>query len=118
MWISASARGTVHLSFSAALERAGKGNLLLKLAEGVRSTHDRDGSVVLDINHGQMFTLNIVGSKILEMLERGCSQAQIVENISEKFRIRRDIVQRDVCEFLECLEKHRLVESHPPSGGG
>ena len=86
---------------------------MLKLSEGVRSTHGRDGSVVLDINHGQMFTLNIVGSKILEMLERGCSQAQIVEEISGRFRIRHDIVERDVHEFLECLEKHRLVESRP-----
>jgi hypothetical protein len=115
--MSACVRGTVHFSFSAALERAGKANPLLKIAEGVRSTHDRDGSVVLDIHHGQMFTLNIVGSKILEMLERGCSQAQIVESISGKFRIRPDIVERDVREFLECLEKHRLVESHPRSGG-
>ncbi len=86
---------------------------MLKIAEGVRSTHDRDGSVVLDINHGQMFTLNIVWSKILEMLERGCSQAQIVENISQKFRIRPDVVERDVREFLECLEKHKLVEFRP-----
>jgi hypothetical protein len=84
---------------------------LLKIAEGVRSTHDRDGGVVLDIHHGQMFTLNVAGSKILEMLERGCPETQMVEEISRKFRIRHDIVERDVREFLESLEKHQLLES-------
>ena len=83
---------------------------MLKIAEGVRSTHGRDGSVVLDIHHGQMFTLNIVGSKIIELLERGRSEAQIVESIAESFQIGRDIIERDVREFLECLQKHRLVE--------
>jgi Coenzyme PQQ synthesis protein D (PqqD) len=90
---------------------------LLKIAEGVRSTHDRDGAVVLDIHHGQMFTLNLVGSKILEMLERGCPETQMVEEISRKFRIRREIVERDVREFLECLEKHRLLEFRTTNSG-
>ena len=94
-----------------------KGNRLLKIAEGVRSTHDRDGGVVLDIRHGQMFTLNLVGSKILEMLKRGCPETQMVEEISRKFHIRQDIVERDVREFLECLEKHRLLETRAPNSG-
>jgi hypothetical protein len=101
----------------ATLQSKGKRNPLLKIAEGVRSSHDRDGAVVLNIHHGQMFTLNLVGSKILEMLERGCPETQMVEEISRKFRIRHDIVERDVREFLECLEKHRLLEFRAQDGG-
>ena len=115
--MSACARGTVFHIFPATLESPGKRNPLLKIAQGVRSTHDRDGAVVLDIHHGQMFTLNLVGSKILEMLERGCPETQMVEEITRKFRIRPDIVERDVREFLECLEKHRLVEVREQNGG-
>jgi hypothetical protein len=110
-------RDNVLRIFSETPESAGKGNPLLKIAEGVRSTHDRDGAVILDIHHGQMFTLNLVGSKILEMLERGCPETQMIEEISRKFRIRPDIVERDVREFLECLEKHRLVESRAQNSG-
>lgn len=90
---------------------------MLKIADGVRSTHERDGAIVLDIHHGQMFTLNIVGSKILGMMEHGWPETKIVEDISREFAIRPDIVERDVREFLECLEKHRLVEPHPRRGG-
>src|SRR5208282_2373006 len=108
-------RGSVHCIFSSVLGISRKGGKpVLKIAEGVRSTHDRDGAVILDIHHGQMFTLNLVGSKILEMLERGCPETQIVQEITRKFRIRPDIVERDVREFLECLEKHRLLESRAP----
>jgi Coenzyme PQQ synthesis protein D (PqqD) len=85
-------------------------NALLKMAERIRRTHGTDGGIILDINHGQMFTLNIVGSKILEMLERGVTEPQIVEEISCFFQIRQDIIERDVREFLDCLEKNRLVE--------
>jgi Coenzyme PQQ synthesis protein D (PqqD) len=111
------ARGTVFHIFSAMLESPGERNLLLKIAEGVRSTHDRDGAVVLDIHQGQMFTLNLVGSNILEMLERGYPETQMVEEITRKFRIRPDIVERDVREFLECLEKHRLIEVRVQNSG-
>jgi len=64
-----------------------------------------------------MFTLNLVGSKILEMLERGCPETQMVEEISRKFRIRREIVVRDVSEFPEWLEKHRVHETRAPNSG-
>ena len=90
---------------------------MLKIAEGVRSTHERDGAVILDIHHGQMFTLNIVGSKILGMLERDWPETKIVEEISREFGIRSDIVERDVREFLECLEKHQLLQYRPRNGG-
>jgi len=64
-----------------------------------------------------MFTLNIVGSKILGMLERGWPETKVVEEISREFGIRSDIVERDVREFIECLEKHKLLQSHPRDGG-
>lgn len=108
---------TLHPASATAQSQFGRGSLLLKIADGVRSTHERDGAVVLDIHHGQMFTLNIVGSKLLGMMELGWSETKIVEAISREFRIRSDIVARDVREFLECLEKHRLVNSRPESGG-
>jgi len=89
----------------------------LKIDDGVRSTHEADGGVILDINHGRMFTLNIVGSKIVGMLERGFDESQIVEEITHFFKIRYDIVERDVHEFLQCLETHKLLQPVSHSSG-
>ncbi len=64
---------------------------------------------MLDIQQGQMFNLNPVGSRILELLESGTSEPDIVEAISREFGASRDMVGNDVREFIESLRKHKLV---------
>ena len=58
---------------------------LYRVSDGIRSTHGQDGAIVLDIHQGQMFNLNPVGSRILELLESGSAEAEIVEAISREF---------------------------------
>ena len=80
-----------------------------RVSEGVRSTHGQDGAIVLDVRQGQMFNLNRVGSRILELLESGSAEPDIVNVISHEFGVSRDIVENDVREFIEALRKHKLV---------
>jgi hypothetical protein len=44
---------------------------MYRVSDSVRSTHGQDGAIVLDIRQGQMFNLNFVGSRILELLKEG-----------------------------------------------
>jgi len=67
---------------------------------------------VLDIQQGQMFNLNLVGSRILELLERGSTESEIVDVISREFQAARNLVESDVREFLETLREYNLVEDH------
>lgn len=64
---------------------------------------------MLDIHQGQMFNLNPVGSRILELLESGSAEADIVETISREFNANRDTVEDDVREFIGSLKEHKLV---------
>ena len=64
---------------------------------------------MLDIHQGQMFNLNPVGSRILELLESGLAEADIVETISREFSTSRDIVEKDVREFIGSLKEYKLV---------
>jgi hypothetical protein len=89
---------------------------VLKIPDSVRSTHNQDGGTVLDILHGQMFRLNPVGSRILDLLGSGYDQMRITDEISREFSIAREIVEADVQEFLATLEKHRLIERRSPMG--
>jgi Coenzyme PQQ synthesis protein D (PqqD) len=82
---------------------------IVRVAENVRSTHSKDGGIVLDILHGQMFRLNFVGSKILELLKQGCPEPLIAEQLAREFGVDRATVEADVREFLETLEKHHLL---------
>lgn len=82
---------------------------MYRVSEGVRSTHGPDGAIVLDVQQGQMFNLNCVGSRILELLESGLEEREIVKMISHEFNASREAVEKDVHEFIEALRKHKLV---------
>ena len=65
---------------------------------------------MLDIRQGQMFNLNLVGSRILELLESGATELAIIDEISQKFEVSQAIAENDVREFVESLRQHHLLE--------
>lgn len=86
----------------------------MKLSDEVRSTHGQDGAIVLHIREGQMFRLNLVGSRILELLRSEQTESQIADVISREFSADHAAVERDVQEFLAHLRTHRLIEMRTP----
>ncbi len=86
------------------------------VSEAIRSTHGEDGAIVLDIRQGQMFNLNFVGSRILELLETGAAESAIVDEISQKFEVSRDVAESDLREFIESLKQHHLLEEPGTNG--
>jgi Coenzyme PQQ synthesis protein D (PqqD) len=89
---------------------------MYRISEGIRSTHGQDGAIVLDVRRGQMFNLNLVGSKILELLETAASESAIVEEINQKFEVTRDVAESDVRDFIESLKRHHLLEDPGTNG--
>lgn len=83
---------------------------MLKISDSVRSTHGQDGATVLDVRQGQMFNLNRVGSRILQMLESGSTEPVITTQISQEFGIEEAVVQADLKEFVRTLAQYGLVE--------
>ena len=89
---------------------------MYRVPESIRSTHGQDGAVVLDIRQGQMFNLNVVGSKVLELLKTGASEPAIIDEIISTFQVCRDVAEGDVREFIESLKQHHLLESCGSNG--
>ncbi|HXM62221.1 MAG TPA: PqqD family protein [Terriglobales bacterium] len=87
---------------------------MYRISDTVRSTHNQDGAIVLDIRQGQMFNLNFVGSRILELLKNGSSESVIVDEISRGFSVSRELAENDVREFLQTLKTCHLVEEREP----
>jgi hypothetical protein len=85
---------------------------MYRVSDTVRSTHSQDGAIVLDVRQGQMFNLNSVGSRILELLKRGSTESAIVDEITREFEVSRDLAENDVREFIQNLKKCRLIEDH------
>lgn len=80
------------------------------ISDTIRSTQTVDGRVVLDIRRGRMFSVNSVGSKILELLEQGQNEPRIAEEISRLYATNIEVVRPDVHDFIEALRNHRIVK--------
>jgi len=83
---------------------------MFQISNDIRSTQTQDGSVLLDIHHGQMFCLNLVASKILELLARGYDEPRIAEEISNGYGVAMDIASADVRELLDALYRHHILQ--------
>jgi hypothetical protein len=88
---------------------------MYRVPDTLRSTHGQDGAIVLDVRQGQMFNVNFVGSRILELLKGGAAESEIIDEIVREFAVSRDLAERDVRNFLQILKEHQLVEERAPS---
>lgn len=81
------------------------------ISDTIRSTQTVDGRVVLDIRRGRMFSVNSIGSKILELLEQGQNEPLIAEEISRLYATNIEVVRPDVHDFMEALREHHIVQA-------
>jgi Coenzyme PQQ synthesis protein D (PqqD) len=90
--------------------------LMFTISESIRCTPTEDGCIVLDTRHGQILSLNVVGSRIFGLVQRGFNQAQIADEISRDFEMSLQIVRADVFDFLANLQKHKILQPCRPDG--
>ena len=85
---------------------------MYRLPDTVRTTRNRDGGVVLDIHSGKMFRLNPVGALILESIADGRSEGEAADRVAHRYDIAEETALAVVRDFLQSLEKLRLVSAH------
>lgn len=83
---------------------------MFRVSDTIRRATTPDGNILLDVHHGQMFCLNVMGATILEFMQQGYDQAHIAAEISEKYGVSPEIVRADVAEFIEDLQKHHILQ--------
>jgi coenzyme PQQ synthesis protein D (PqqD) len=89
---------------------------MLRISDTIRQTQTVDGGVLLDVHHGQMFCLNIVGAKILELMQKGYDETRIADEISRDYGASAEVVHADVIEFIEALHKNHILQPARPGG--
>jgi coenzyme PQQ synthesis protein D (PqqD) len=93
------------------MDSTGK-NLMFRISDTIRRTETPDGGVLLDVHHGRMFCLNVMGAKTLELMQRGYDEAHIAEEISKTYGANIAVVTADVHEFIENLQKHHILQAN------
>jgi coenzyme PQQ synthesis protein D (PqqD) len=91
-------------------EFVGPSNAMFRISDTIRRTETADGGILLDVHHGQMFCLNIVGAKILELMQWGYDESRIADEISRSYGVRKEVVRIDVHDFIEHLQKHHILQ--------
>ncbi|HVP05125.1 MAG TPA: PqqD family protein [Dehalococcoidia bacterium] len=74
-------------------------------------------AVMLDLETGEYYGLNNVGTHIWGMLEAGSSLPSICESVRENFEINGSDVREDVEFFLESLRAKGLIKPNRTNGG-
>ncbi len=92
-----------------ALGRPSKPAAFPKRREGVAAQVADGEAVLLDIESGEYFSLNPVGSRIWELCDGTRSTAEIVSVICGEFDVAEDVATADAREILDELQNEKLV---------
>ena len=67
-------------------------------------------TVLLDLASENYFGLNAMGSRIWQLLKEGQNKVGIVETLLLEYEAERDVLENDVNELLDRLDKAGLIE--------
>ena len=98
-------------------------NSVWKVSNAARSTYTQDGAVILDIQKGLCYSLNVVAAKAwsaLESRQGGSTFQDLIDSLRKQFDdAPRERLEADIAEHLEKLEKaglvHRSTPQHTPA---
>jgi Coenzyme PQQ synthesis protein D (PqqD) len=85
-------------------------NAMFRVSDTIRKTQTVDGGVLLDVRHGRMFCLNLVGARILELMQQGCDESRIADEISREYGMSKELVLGHVVDFIKTLHKHHILQ--------
>ena len=72
---------------------------------------DLDGeTVMMNIENGEYFKANEIGSRIWGLLEEQTTPRRICDQLLEEFDIESDTCEKQVFSFLETLLKDQLIQ--------
>jgi len=83
----------------------------MRIAKNVRAMVSSEGAVLRDMRSGGSFALNPIGAKVWELLQKGTTAEQVIDQISIDFHAPRETVENDVRAFIKRLEDQKLIVS-------
>ena len=90
----------------------------LHINPAVRATlSDQDGSIVINLESGKVFSLNGQGAKLWGMLERGVSLRELIGSLAQEYNLSPQQVRQDVEVFINRLQRSGLVQEAVLSSG-
>jgi len=73
-------------------------------------TTDLNGDLVMmDLEEGRYFSLNSVGSRIWQLIEKPIEVNKVIDSLLEEYDTNRNECEENVLEFLEKLNDSKII---------
>lgn len=59
---------------------------------------------------GDSFSTNKIGVEIINLMQTGHSENEIIEKISQKYEIQKSVIERDLNDFIDQLKDFQLID--------
>jgi hypothetical protein len=70
------------------------------LPPALRASTNDDGLVLLNVETGEIYTANVVGGQIWQLLQEGRSEAEIAAHLAQAYGQPESAIAEDVHEFI------------------
>lgn len=67
--------------------------------------------VIMNLEKGKYFTLNVIGSIIFELIIKEKSVKEIIDFLLSEYNVERKVCEECVLEYLKALEKIDLIKA-------
>lgn len=86
-------------------------NNVLRVPDNVATRRIGDETILLNLQTGTYFGLDIVGSRFLELLERDGKLAVVLHMMVEEFDVKPETLEGDILRLSEEMRSKGLLES-------
>lgn len=69
-----------------------------------------DSGFLFNPSTGDSYSINPIGHEIVQSLQEGKAEVEIIDQITEKYMIDKITVEKDLYDFLNMLKNYKLTE--------
>ena len=84
-------------------------NNIVSRREDIDTTDLNGDIVMMDLEKGKYFSLNSVGSRIWELMDKPVEIKEIIDSLLEEYDISRNECEENVLEFLGKLDEANII---------
>lgn len=66
-------------------------------------------TVILDLSSGTYFGLDVVGTRVWELMVEGMTLAEICDSMIAEYQVSRSDVERDIVDLAQSLHERQLI---------
>lgn len=87
-----------------------KANSTIKRSEGIVQAEIDGETVMMSIENGAYYGLDVVASRIWELVETPKSVEALCEQLQEEYEVEESQCQEDVFKFLNDMIEHNVIQ--------